>query len=132
MFTEKIIVNFLYDSLKMVDSTRLYFFVPHVHFYIYKKYLDTFNTGNQILNLWPSHGYTSFDLNSKIPFRKLWDDWQKTFITLNRYCPVSKNSTPPVFNRQCRAGWKQPNINKKYTHILHFISSFQGTSYKKL
>ena len=33
---------------------------------------------------------------------------------------------------QYQTRWKQPKLNEKYTPLLHFISSFEGTSYKKL
>ena len=33
---------------------------------------------------------------------------------------------------QYQTRWKQPKLNEKYTPLLHFILSFEGTSHRKL
>ena len=63
------------------------------------------------------------------------DFWQITFVTLNRFCPLS---TPPPFphapvlNQQNQAGWNpKQNLMKNTCLWVHCISSFEVTSYKK-
>ena len=68
------------------------------------------------------------------------DQQQITFISLDRFCPLSKNTcTPAVLNNgQYQAEWNsnQNQIEKctwkVYISTLHCISSFEGTSYKNL
>ena len=51
-----------------------------------------------------------------------------TFVTLNRFCPLSKKTiNPSVRNRQYQDEW---NTNKNGYKFLYCISSFEGTSYK--
>ena len=58
---------------------------------------------------------------------KMMDRQQITLlVTLNRFCPFRKKSTPPGFNKHDQAGWSAN------THFLHCVSSFEGSSYKKL
>ena len=106
LFTIKILcqipVPFFQDSSfnwglkRKIHSIFFSFLVPHMHIFnkLYKKQLVTFNIKNQILNHWTSCGCASFDLNSKIPLRKLWDVWQKAFVTLSRFCPLTNLPTP--------------------------------------
>ena len=57
-----------------------------------------------------------------------------TFVMLNRFCSLSKKkSTPPVL-KQTMSRWMecQPKTDEKCTTFLHYISSFEGTSYKNL
>ena len=53
---------------------------------------------------------------------------------LSGFCLLSKKSTPLyLLNIQYQAGWKvyQPKLDEKaYTLILHYILSFEATSYK--
>ena len=50
---------------------------------------------------------------------------------LNGFCPISKKSLPLALNGKYQTRWKRPKLHKTYTPVLHFISSFQCTSYKK-
>ena len=55
---------------------------------------------------------------------------QITFITLNRFCPLSKKNHPPLLNGQYQDGWNTNQNQMKNTLFLHCISSFGGTSSK--
>ena len=49
-----------------------------------------------------------------------------TFVMLNGFYPLSERNPPPVPKGQYQDGW---NTNQTF---LHYVSSFEGTSYKTL
>ena len=58
---------------------------------------------------------------------------QITFVTLNRFCPLSKRRHP-ICSWRTISKWMEYLLksNRKYIPFLHCISSFDGTSYKNL
>ena len=58
---------------------------------------------------------------------KMMDRQQITLlVTRKGFCPFRKKSTPSGLNEHDQAGWSAN------THFLHCVSSFEGSSYKKL
>ena len=49
------------------------------------------------------------------------DCWQITFITLNRFCPLSKKSFPPVLNEQNQDGWNTNKNQMKNAHSFYIV-----------
>ena len=60
------------------------------------------------------------------------DRRQITFVTLNRFCPLSKPPHPPVLNGQFQMKENQPKLDEKSMSVSHCISNFQSAPYKKL
>ena len=71
--------------------------------------------------------------------KELRDCQQITFVMLNKFCPLSRKNPTPVLNRQYikmdripKRNQRKPKPSKKYMPFLHYISSFEGTSYIKI
>ena len=60
------------------------------------------------------------------------DRRQIIFVTLNRFCTLNNPPPPsPVLNGQYQTGY-QSKLNEKIHACFHIISSFEGTSDKKI
>ena len=59
------------------------------------------------------------------------DCQQITFVTLNRFCSLSKTLPPPVLNRKYQDGWNTNQNQMKNTLLFTlYFKIFEGTSYE--
>ena len=81
-----------------------------------------------------SHIYLVVQIACTCLFIWLRDCLQITFVTLNGLCPLSKNPPPPLNltdNIKMDVVY-QTKSNEKCMPFLHYISSFEGTTFKIL
>ena len=81
-----------------------------------------------------SHIYLVVQIACTCLFIWLRDCLQITFVTLNGLCPLSKNPPPPLnlTDNIKMDVVHQTKSNEKCMPFLHYISSFEGTTFKIL